>query len=326
MLTKHEKRIVTAIYKYKSEIKKNHATQGNYFDFVFLCGGKRKLNDNRSMIAKHVGKSKRRESYYSEDLFTFLENLDLLTFEEILLEISTAVVIIVESWGSACELGAFSYVDKNLDKLLVINDRDFKYEKSFINEGPLKKIQEFNKQKQRVFFEKFTKRTDNTLVISNELSQEIQKLPPKKTFKSGSFNVDNGELFIFDISYLMWTLFDLIKMFGTININNTYELVIRIYNVNKIILKNQSGNSISDQSTVKDIIEFLLTILIRFNLILNNKNNCRVNFEYLQSCNIQLKSFTSVFFNEPFLKTREAVKMKAKIINRAKKEGYILWD
>lgn len=327
MLTKHEKRIISKVIENKNQIKKNHSAQGKYYDFIFLCGGEKYPNDNRSMIAKHVSNISMRESLYSEELFSFLNSLDLLTFEEILLEISTAVVIIVESWGSACELGAFSYVDANLDKLIVINDEKHKGKKSFINEGPLKKISQHNKEKKRVFFEKFKNVNDKSkLIISPELASEINDLPSKRSFRTEAFQIENNILHIRDISYLLWLIMDIIRLFGTIKKDNPYNLILGIFETSIIYIKNQSGNEIKNQDDVKNIVNFLLTVLIEFKMINVDGDDCKINFKYLDEKHVKLNNVTSVLFKEAFLKSRDATLMKASILNKAKKEGYVLWQ
>jgi hypothetical protein len=161
--------------------------------------------------------------------------------------------------------------------------------------------------------------------MSADLSSEIEKLPSKKSFKSGAYKQYGDEMIITDTSYLLWVIMDLIKIFGSINKLNLYYLLTEIFDIKKISIKNQSGNEIGDQETIKSIIDFLITILIKFNLIINNCNNCRVNFQYLNDNQIRLDTFSSVLFKEPFLKTKEAIVMRAKVINKAKKEGLIIW-
>lgn len=328
MLSTNETRIVKAILNNKNEIKSNHTSLGNYYDFIFLCGGEKYEKDNRSMLVQHINKSKKRSSLYSEDLFSFLKDIDLLTFEEILLEISTAVIIILESWGSACELGAFSYVNSNIDKLLVINDIKHKESQSFINDGPLRKIDKHSGMKKRVFFEKFIdNQPRNTLVISSELSDEIDNIQPKKTFKSAAFSITASKTIeILDISYLMWLIVDIIKIFGTIKKKNTYTLILNIFEVETIILRTSAENTISNQNEVKSIIDFLITVLLKFKLIKEDKDNCTLNLSFLRQNGVKVKEFSSVLFKESFLKTRNAIKMKAEILNKAKKDGYIIWE
>lgn len=71
---------------------------------------------------------------------SFGSNIDLLTFEEFLAEVSDAIILFVESPGSFCELGAFAYAEKLFsDKLIIVIDEEYKDDKSFIITGPAAK-------------------------------------------------------------------------------------------------------------------------------------------------------------------------------------------
>lgn len=127
----------------------NNATKFiTYPKFVFVCG-KAFLSiedynkSNRGVIDKYLTtKSKDVFIVLSEKLWedSFDSNIDLLTFEEFLAEVSDAIILFVESPGSFCELGAFAYADKLFsDKLIIVIDEKYKGDKSFIITGPTAK-------------------------------------------------------------------------------------------------------------------------------------------------------------------------------------------
>lgn len=123
--------------------------------FVFLCGKDISIDDggNRKLISELYSKNRRDIiSVYSERLFTIfdLNMVDLLSFEELLAELSDGIILFVESYGTACELGAFAMRDELLDKLLVINGREHIGKNTFINDGPIKKVQ--HRDMSRVIF------------------------------------------------------------------------------------------------------------------------------------------------------------------------------
>ena len=118
-----------------------------YPKFVFLCGAAYSENEyaktNRGVIDKYL-KSKSDDIFIvlSEKLWedSFDSNIDLLTFEEFLAEVSDAIILFVESPGSFCELGAFAYAEKLFsDKLIIVIDEKYKGDKSFIITGPTAK-------------------------------------------------------------------------------------------------------------------------------------------------------------------------------------------
>lgn len=118
-----------------------------YPKFVFLCGAAYKdcgyENTNRGITDKYL-RRKSDDVYIvlSEKLWedSFDSNIDLLTFEEFLAEVSDSIILYVESPGSFCELGAFAYADKLFsDKLIIVIDEKYNGDKSFIITGPTAK-------------------------------------------------------------------------------------------------------------------------------------------------------------------------------------------
>lgn len=82
-----------------------------------------------------------------------------LDFEFILSHISEKVIIVLESYSSFCELGAFSHRSLR-SKLIVINDNTYKNAPSFINTGPIAAITEDFKD-ERVIWYKMAAGIDN---------------------------------------------------------------------------------------------------------------------------------------------------------------------
>lgn len=65
---------------------------------------------------------------------------DLVQFEMQIADLSTMILLIVESPGSMTELGAFSYVDRLLKKLYVVLETSHQDDRSFIMDGPIAKV------------------------------------------------------------------------------------------------------------------------------------------------------------------------------------------
>ncbi len=148
------KSINWSLYPYEllSELKESHLkrtldiTKKQLPKFVFLCGKDINLDDggNRKLITELYSNSRKDLiSVYSEELFKIfdLNMVDLLSFEELLAELSDGIILFVESYGTACELGAFAMREELLDKLLVINGKEHIGKSTFINDGPIKKVQ-----------------------------------------------------------------------------------------------------------------------------------------------------------------------------------------
>ncbi len=139
--------------------KLSHLKRTNKFNsksitkFVFICGEQIIKESGAVKSREELEKEKNKRQFLidrlssnnviciiSEKIYNDGEKVDTLTFEEVLAELSDDILIIVESYGTVCELGAFTTNDKFFKKLIVINDRQYKDKKSFINEGPVRKL------------------------------------------------------------------------------------------------------------------------------------------------------------------------------------------
>lgn len=118
---------------------------------IFLCGGdiKKRVTGRKSLLEyakKHISNC---HFFLAEDVFKLLEdkNHNLLDTENTLAEYADCILIILESDGAKVELGSFAGNTKLSSKIIVINDTEFKEEKSFISLGPLDKINKESKFK-----------------------------------------------------------------------------------------------------------------------------------------------------------------------------------
>lgn len=117
---------------------------------LFLCGGasSKLYTSNRDELRKRLEDNKKLSIFYPEDMFMELlsrKKYDLFTLENFLAENSDLIVIVCESPGSFTELGAFTSNSKILDKLVVLIQKKFKNDKSFIMQGPVRYIETYNK-------------------------------------------------------------------------------------------------------------------------------------------------------------------------------------
>lgn len=124
-----------------------------YKTTIFLCGAdksqKETLRYKIDQLLNNWWYSIQYDIIYPEDIFEELlyglHTNDLLSLENLLAESVDAVVIIPESPGSFAELGAFANDEKLRNKLICIIDKNYKKDKSFINQGPLKLVKKTNK-------------------------------------------------------------------------------------------------------------------------------------------------------------------------------------
>jgi hypothetical protein len=124
-------------------------TPYNTSQFVFLCGAnksKDQISERRRALIDFSRKNLPHTQFFlAENIFSTLQDEghkdNILDVENLISDFSDFIIIILESPSAFAELGAFSH-ETLREKLVVINDFKFKDEKSFINLGPIKAIEE----------------------------------------------------------------------------------------------------------------------------------------------------------------------------------------
>lgn len=112
---------------------------------IFLCGADIKNNKTaRARMAGILKENSRFSLLYPEDIFDDLlagqGHYSLLELENILADSVDCIIIFPESPGSFAEVGAFSNNEKLAKKMIVLSNKKYKYDKSFLNYGPYRLI------------------------------------------------------------------------------------------------------------------------------------------------------------------------------------------
>lgn len=126
---------------------------------LFICGGDERYCNNRSIIEKYITKHHPlyltfRAEYAWKVISKTAEtdkNTNALALEEWLADFSDIVIILVESYGTVAELGAFSLSSALRKKLLAILDKTYANDESFINTGPVRWIDSESKFKPCIY-------------------------------------------------------------------------------------------------------------------------------------------------------------------------------
>lgn len=109
---------------------------------IFICGGDEKYFKNRHLLEDYFEKYHPKWlTFRAEDAWEIISQnkvSNALALEEWLADFSDVVIILVESFGTVGELGAFSLSETLRRKLLPILDVKYKDDASFINTGPIK--------------------------------------------------------------------------------------------------------------------------------------------------------------------------------------------
>lgn len=123
---------------------------------VFICGGDEKYHSSRTLIEEYfIRKLPKYLTFRAENVWNIIQSrikeTNALELEEWLADFSDSVIILVESFGTAAELGAFSLNQKLRKKLLPILDYRYMKDPSFINTGPIKWINSESKYSPAIY-------------------------------------------------------------------------------------------------------------------------------------------------------------------------------
>jgi len=270
---------------------KKHLVTGNkyitYPKFIFLCGrafdceNDYKLS-NRGIIENFIiNKNNKPYIVLSEKLWEdgFDSNIDLLTFEEFLAEISDYIIIFVESAGTFCELGAFSYADKLFcEKLLIVVDQKHKNEKSFILTGPVAKAV---KAGAKVVYAKiYGAGLLSSQDLRENVSKQLELLSKKNIINKRKANMDENMVNVssFIIEYL-----ELLKMLQPVNKKELVDVYKAIKGFDKFTFKKNNGDSFHREIKIEYILKLLKTVGI-----VNEENEILTLAQYCDIQNLML--------------------------------------
>lgn len=151
----------------------------------------------------------------AEDFFTVLdeEYTDLLTLENYLADYSDCILIILESPGAIAELGAFSNgKDKFLEKILILNKNRYLLENSFINKGPVEKINRKTK-----FGILGYDSPESVLVVAEEILNQMRSNQRTRSFKEDLNSLSKPFENYKENFFPTYILFELIRLLAPIS-------------------------------------------------------------------------------------------------------------
>lgn len=203
---------------------------------IFLCGGDIKQKSTGRQLLLNYAKKQISDCHFflAEDVFKLMEekNHNLLDTENILAEYADCILIVLESDGAKVELGCFAGNEKLSSKLIVINDDKFKKEKSFINLGPLDKINNESTFKviesglQPVIYTPLTKIFESYSIIEALLAKFTQARKKRK------LAIKNTDDFQKQSQDRMFFLADLIWIFSPITHKKLVNYILFIFGEN----------------------------------------------------------------------------------------------
>lgn len=143
-------KIGQAFEKLKTALNTGRFSMRKDISLIFLCGANVTVgasstpSERRKFLKKNIEKQlPHARIIYAEKVMEELakhgKTKNLLDIEHQITDIADWVLIVLESQSAFCELGAFAHTNFR-DKLLIINDSQYKEQKSFINLGPIQAI------------------------------------------------------------------------------------------------------------------------------------------------------------------------------------------
>ncbi len=174
---------------------------------VFLVGaGQESPNSIRESIRKELTKSRYYnwlDVYYPENLFEELmgskANFDLLSLENLLAKSVHAVVIILESPGAIAELGAFSNHAELSDRLVVVINKKYRKDKSFIILGPVRYL--IKKNKSVVIFHNLG--NPQIEILGRQIREAVRKISKDVKVDISVANPVFAQYFLLSVIYVM---------------------------------------------------------------------------------------------------------------------------
>lgn len=269
--------------KLSNSVRQKKIKQDIFPKFVFICG-EQIINDDGSVKSEEELLSSENKRHYlissleknikvldkrkfknvlcviPEKMYSSNENVDTLTFEELLAELSDEIIIIVESVGTICELGAFTVKEEYMKKLLVINDDGHINDKSFINEGPIQKLISFDEEKliwASYKYDEFKKNFFINSYIKDVLSTDLV-IQPNKSNK-------------LDIKNLIYELFNIIEIFAPITKRELLYIYKKVKKINNFEIKNRNRHKINSIGKVVDVMGKMELVSIEGEYINSNK-------------------------------------------------------
>ena len=239
-------------------IRKNKFESSEIPKFIFLCG-KQIISQSGNVIdSQQLAQDGNKRQFLidklssnnlictiSEKIYDSNSIVDTLTFEELLAELSQDIIIIVESPGTLCELGAFTVKHKFFEKLLVINDSKYKNEKSFINEGPVRKIIAYDE-------ERYILVDDNYEMFKNnfELNNYIKNIKKRKICITP--NNDSSKL---DLRNLIYELLNIIELFEPITKKELFYIYKEVKKFESYEIENREKHKINSYTSIINLMK-----------------------------------------------------------------------
>jgi hypothetical protein len=217
-------------------------------NLIFVCGGSLEKPSSRFFFKKAFNQNKKLEHLrlvVAESAYTTLKETNdfrfhnVSNFESLIADLSSCILIFLESPGSIAELGYFSASKKVSEKTLVVIDYRNQADNSFIMHGPIDRIDSiFNSRyKTRMPINNIRKHENEKEILEEKdldfslLFKKINDCTPVKRYRE-PFNYENifrsksyGKAELFFLLELI-NLYDVVRLKDIVNIAKLSSLSI----------------------------------------------------------------------------------------------------
>lgn len=199
---------------------------------LFICGGDPKFCTRRSEIETYLSKHSKhlltfRAEYAWETIRSNYNFINALQLEEWLADLSDAVIIIVESFGTVAELGAFSISEPLRTKLLPILDKRFKNDESFINTGPVSWVNQDSIYKPSIYAD-----FETILTVIPDIIDRIDSGRPK--FYTSRVKETTIGSFLFSKKEMLFVIIIIITSIGPVDEDTVVDICKRSFAISKV--------------------------------------------------------------------------------------------
>jgi len=231
--------------------------------FIFLCGANKsstEISERRKALIDFAKINLPHAHFFlAEKMFITLREEghkgNILDVENLISDFSDHILIVLESNSSFAELGAFSHSSLR-EKLVIINNIEYKNEQSFINLGPIRAIEESSGNNKIIYYKMRNDGVTHRDAIGDTFHHlyELFKDPIRHSGKALDLNVldphtnfdKKSAMFIHDLIYLSGPILhkeiiELLKLiFGDKSYNKTMHLLAILCSFESIE-RNKSG-------------------------------------------------------------------------------------
>ena len=280
----------------KKYIRKNFGITYSNLSLVFLCGGNTKEYNSRDELSRIIKKDSKNQIIISEKLIDLTCGLDLLSFERVLEAVSKAIIIPVESIGTACELGAFTYSTSSPKEIVIVNNK-YSEPGSFIIDGPVALLKKNSKDS--ILYADYLE-DEKTLVVNNDIAKINTLNLMKKEIrlhKYYDYDKTGEKLIIQDLGTFLFCVLDLCYFIGYCNSKIIIKYFCTMHDKKRLCLNSVGFDY--DEKNVSKVIESFLSIMTKIKVL---KKKDDFWYPNLKSC-FDKSKVGSLLFSKTFLES-----------------------